>query len=58
MFQCVEEALLDDVNGGAERSVVLQPVEESSQPLGERRLQLRNVTLRRPGAETKQGRWF
>lgn len=39
------ERLLDDVYHGAERSVVLQPVEERSHSLRQRSLQLRNVTL-------------
>lgn len=50
--QCVCESLmwfqmclLDNMNGGAERSVVLQPVQERSHPLRQRSLQLRNVTL-------------
>lgn len=54
-FQCVckqsdmspdvRQCLLDDMYRGAERSVVVEPVEESSHPLRERSLQLRNVTL-------------
>ena len=39
------EVLLEDVDGGAERSVVLQPVEERSHSLRQRGLQLRDVTL-------------
>lgn len=41
----VRQCLLDDMYRGAERSVVVEPVEESSHPLRERSLQLRNVTL-------------
>lgn len=37
--------LLKNVHSGAERSVVLQPVQERSHSLRQRSLQLRNVTL-------------
>lgn len=42
----IQMCLLDHVYRGAERSVVLQPVDKRSHPLRQRRLQLGNVTLR------------
>ena len=49
----VQRCLLEDVQGWAEGSVVLQPVEERSHPLRQSRLQLRNVTLGFIGNEAR-----
>lgn len=46
--------LLEDVDGAAEGSVVLQPVQEGSDSLRQRILQLRNVTLRRRAEPERQ----